>query len=52
MMKKQTSHISLGQVADFRRGLTYAKGDEDVNGSIGVLRSTNIDLENSELNLR
>ena len=52
MMKKQTSHISLGQVADFRRGLTYAKGDEDVNGSIGVLRSTNIDLENSELDLR
>lgn len=51
MMKKQTSHISLGQVADFRRGLTYAKGDEDVNGSIGVLRSTNIDLENSALDL-
>jgi type I restriction enzyme, S subunit len=34
----------LGELCEFQRGLTYAKGDEvDVSGNI-VLRATNIDL--------
>jgi type I restriction enzyme S subunit len=35
---------TIGDVCEFQRGLTYAKGDEvDVSGNI-VLRATNIDL--------
>lgn len=41
----------LGDVCDFRRGLTYAKGDEvDVSDNV-VLRATNIDLTTNMLDL-
>jgi hypothetical protein len=37
---------SLGEVCEFQRGLTYAKGDEvDASNNV-VLRATNIDLVN------
>ena len=41
----------LGELCDFQRGLTYAKGDEvDVSNNV-VLRATNIDLTTHLLNL-
>lgn len=46
MMKKR-----LGEIASFRRGLTYSKGDEAPSSSKRVLRSNNIDLESSSLDL-
>jgi type I restriction enzyme S subunit len=43
---------ALGDVCDFKRGLTYAKGDEvEISDNI-VLRATNIDLNTNLLNLR
>lgn len=40
----------LGELCEFQRGLTYAKGDEvDVSDNI-VLRATNIDLKTNLLN--
>jgi type I restriction enzyme S subunit len=43
-MKKALNTVPLGDVCEFQRGLTYAKGDEvDVSGNV-VLRATNIDL--------
>ena len=40
----------LGELCEFQRGLTYAKGDEvDVSENV-VLRATNIDLETNLLN--
>lgn len=40
----------LGELCDFQRGLTYAKGDEvDVSDNV-VLRATNIDLTTNLLN--
>ena len=42
---------TLGEVCEFQRGLTYAKGDEvDVSNNI-VLRATNIDLSTNLLDL-
>lgn len=41
----------LGDLADLRRGLTYSKGDEVPFSSKRVLRSNNIDLESSSLDL-
>ncbi|MBA4350099.1 MAG: hypothetical protein C0427_02480 [Rhodobacter sp.] len=41
----------LGEVCEFRRGLTYAKGDEVDSGGTAVLRAMNIDLETGELDL-
>ena len=43
-MKKGWETKTIGDVCEFQRGLTYAKGDEvDVSGNV-VLRATNIDL--------
>ncbi len=43
-MKKGWQSKTIGDVCEFQRGLTYAKGDEvDVSDNI-VLRATNIDL--------
>ncbi len=43
-MKKGWKAKTLGEVCEFQRGLTYAKGDEvDVSDNV-VLRATNIDL--------
>ena len=41
----------LGDIATFRRGLTYSKGDEAPLSNKRVLRSNNIDLESSSLDL-
>ncbi len=41
----------LGDIASFRRGLTYSKGDEAPLSYKRVLRSNNIDLESSSLDL-
>ena len=41
----------LGDIADLQRGLTYSKGDEVPFSSKRVLRSNNIDLESSKLDL-
>lgn len=43
-MKKGWQTKTIGDVSEFQRGLTYAKGDEvDVSDNV-VLRATNIDL--------
>ena len=43
-MKKGWKTEPLGDLCEFQRGLTYAKGDEvDVSENV-VLRATNIDL--------
>jgi len=43
-MKKGWKTKTIGDVCEFQRGLTYAKGDEvDVSDNV-VLRATNIDL--------
>ena len=41
----------LGDIASFRRGLTYSKGDEAPLSNKRVLRSNNIDLESNSLDL-
>ena len=41
----------LGELVTFERGLTYSKSDEAEFSSNGVLRSNNVDLETSSLNL-
>lgn len=41
----------LGDIASFRRGLTYSKGDEAPLSSKRVLRSNNINLEANSLDL-
>ena len=43
--------VRMGDVCEFRRGLTYAKADEVAYSSKVVLRSNNVDLESGELNL-
>ncbi len=49
-MKKGWQTKKLGELCEFQRGLTYAKGDEvDVSDNI-VLRATNIDLRTNQLN--
>ena len=43
-MKEGWERMKLGDVCEFQRGLTYAKGDEvDISENV-VLRATNIDL--------
>lgn len=49
-MKQGWRIKQLGEVCYFERGLTYAKGDEVVTSSKGVLRSNNIDLITNSLN--
>lgn len=41
----------LGEVCEFQRGLTYAKGDEVESSDNVVLRATNIDLNTNLLDL-
>lgn len=49
-MKPGWKTAPLGELCDFQRGLTYAKGDEvDVSDNV-VLRATNIDLTTNLLN--
>ncbi len=50
-MKQNWEIKKLGEVAKFQRGLTYSKKDEvDISENI-VLRATNINLEDSKLDL-
>ena len=49
-MKHNWEYKKLGDVASFRRGLTYAKDDVVNHSSKIVLRSNNITLETSSLN--
>src|SRR3990167_760078 len=48
-MKKGWEIKSLGEVAEFERGLTYSKNDEVEFSSNVVLRSNNVDLIGSKL---
>ena len=50
-MKKDWEIKKLGDVCEFRRGLTYSKNDEVENSSNAVLRSNNIDLITNQLDL-
>ena len=50
-MKKNWEIKKLGDVCEFRRGLTYSKNDEVENSSNAVLRSNNIDLITNRLDL-
>ena len=43
-MKKDWEIRKLGDVCEFRRGLTYSKNDEVEDSKNAVLRSNNIDL--------
>lgn len=43
--------VKLGEVCEFQRGLTYAKGDEVASSSNIVLRANNIDLATNLLDL-
>ena len=42
---------NLGDLCDFRRGLTYKKGDEVASSRNAVLRANNVTLATGELNL-
>ena len=50
-MKKDWEIKKLGDVCEFRRGLTYSKNDEVENSNNAVLRSNNIDLITNRLDL-
>ena len=47
--KKVWPTVRLGDVCEFRRGLTYSKGDEAELSSNVVLRSNNVSLETGKL---
>ena len=49
-MREHLEYKSLGEIANFHRGLTYSKQDEVIVSKKGVLRSNNIDLETCSLN--
>ena len=51
-MKKDWEIRKLGDVCEFRRGLTYSKNDEVENSKNAVLRSNNIDLITNQYNDR
>ena len=48
---KNWEYKKLGDVCIFTRGLTYSKNDEVETSSNGVLRSNNVDLTTSKLDL-
>ncbi|MCH5346277.1 MAG: restriction endonuclease subunit S [Muribaculaceae bacterium] len=51
-MKHNWEYKRLGDVCDFERGVTYTKSDENQEPtSVVILRSNNINLSNSVLNL-
>ena len=50
-MKKDWEIKKLGDICEFRRGVTYSKNDEVENSSNAVLRSNNIDLITNRLDL-
>lgn len=50
-MKEEWQTKPLGELCEFHRGLTYAKGDEVESSNNIVLRATNIDLTTNLLDL-
>lgn len=50
-MSSVTPEKSLAEVAEFQRGLTYAKSDEVATSNTVVLRATNIDIKTNTLDL-
>lgn len=46
----QWPRVKLGDVCEFKRGLTYAKADEVVVSNKVVLRSNNVNLDDGSLN--
>ncbi|UXN33352.1 restriction endonuclease subunit S [Glutamicibacter sp. M10] len=44
-------YMGVTEVADYIRGITYNKGDEELNGPRRVLRANNITLSSNTLNL-
>lgn len=49
-MNKNLDIKTLGEVCQFRRGLTYSKSDEVSSSNNAVLRANNINLETNTLN--
>lgn len=49
-LKDEWEIKKLGEVCEFRRGLTYSKGDEVPFSNNAVFRANNIDLETNTLN--
>ena len=45
------THLALGEVATYVRGVTYAKTDEVAVGGVGILRSNNIKIPENVLDL-
>lgn len=45
------AHVPLGDLVEFRRGLTYRKADEVAHSSNAVLRANNVDLSSGSLDL-
>ena len=43
--------LPLGELCEFRRGLTYRKSDEVEEGGTPVLRASNVDLSSGQLDL-
>lgn len=43
--------VKLGDIVEFRRGLTYKKSDEVDSSNKGVLRANNVDLATGQLDL-
>lgn len=44
-------YVELGELVEFRRGLTYGKSDEVEFSSTAVLRANNVDLASGQLDL-
>lgn len=44
-------YVRITEVADYIRGITYNKGDEELDGPKSVLRANNITLSSNTLNL-
>jgi type I restriction enzyme M protein len=47
----QYAAVTLGELCEYVRGVTYAKQDEVIDGGWPVLRANNIDASTSKLNL-
>lgn len=47
---KGWTNVTLGDLCEFRRGLTYKKSDEVASSRNGVLRANNITVETGEIN--
>ncbi|MDA8001930.1 MAG: restriction endonuclease subunit S [Alphaproteobacteria bacterium] len=50
LRKKSSTKTTLGELCEFRRGLTYTKQDEVPTSKNAVLRANNITVETGEIN--